>query len=65
MARLTAYAGNGLRSFTPNGRGACPQDRLFAQLPQAPMGSKSEENRRRASQGSASGDFPNGSGVRR
>ena len=35
--------GEKLRSLTPNGRGACPQDRLFAQLPQAPMGSKSEE----------------------
>ena len=27
-----------LRSFSPNGRGACPRDRLFAQLPQAPGG---------------------------
>ena len=36
LAGLTAHAGNGQRSFTPNGPGACPQDRLFAQLPQAP-----------------------------
>ena len=40
LAGLTAHAGNRLKSFTPNGPGACPQDRLFARLPQPPVGSK-------------------------
>ena len=40
LAGLTAHAGNRLKPFTPNGPGACPQDRLFARLPHAPVGSK-------------------------